>query len=184
MTHVTLRGTQHQTGVYVLHLHCAQAQAIVFGRFAGGRPVPIPAGDLLYVGSAMGRHATSLAGRLLRHATRCPPAPPHDLRDEVRLALLEVGLDAAGPDRKRQHWHIDYLMDAPGVTLQHVWAERTATPLEWQLAGWLATLPELQPVAPGLGASDHRGHTHLWRLDPSGDWESLARRLATWRSVD
>ena len=47
----------------------AAPRAVVFGRFRGGQPIAVPAGDIFYVGSALG----GLAARLLRHATRlCP----------------------------------------------------------------------------------------------------------------
>ena len=53
-------------GVSVLHVRLAAPRAVVFGRFRGGQPIAVPAGDIFYVGSALG----GLAARLLRHATR------------------------------------------------------------------------------------------------------------------
>ena len=171
-------------GVYVLHVRLAAPRAVVFGRFRGGQPIPLPAGDIFYVGSALG----GLAARLLRHATRSAvrsEAPqrglpageerakaldyePHAIRDELAARLAAAGLPARPSAVKRLHWHIDYLLDEPDVALVGVWAWRTAEPLESALADWLASQPGIVPVAAGLGASDDRGRTHLLRV-ASGD---------------
>ena len=167
-------------GVYVLWLRVAAPLTVVFGRYRGGQPVAVPAGDYLYVGSALG----GLAPRLLRHAMRssvCSPAlqrglgqredraealdykPSHAIRDKLAAQLAAVGLPARLPVAKRLRWHIDYLLDEPGAELAGVWAWRTAEPLESALAGWLAAQPGVVPLAAGLGASDDRGRSHiLW----------------------
>ena len=63
-------------GVYVLRLAAGAPLLVRFGRYAGGRAIAVPAGECLYVGSALGaRGAVALAGRLLRHATRTWPPP-------------------------------------------------------------------------------------------------------------
>jgi len=170
-------------GVYVLWIHVAAPLSVVFGRFGGGQPIAVPAGDCLYVGSALG----GLAGRLLRHATRSSvrsralqrglspeeerakaldyePKAPHAIRDALAARLAAAGLAARPPVVKRLHWHIDYLLDEPDAALAGVWAWRTAAPLEGALAAWLLTLPGIIPLAPGLGASDDRGRTHLLRV--------------------
>ena len=170
-------------GVYVLHVRLAAPRAVVFGRFRGGQPIAVPAGDIFYVGSALG----GLAARLLRHATRSavrrearqralpadeerPKAPdyepgtPHAIRDELAARLAAAGLPARLPAAKRLRWHIDYLLDEPDVALAGVWAWRTAAPLESALANQLASQPGIVPVAAGLGASDDRGQTHLLRV--------------------
>ncbi|MCC6166608.1 MAG: hypothetical protein IT329_05210, partial [Caldilineaceae bacterium] len=41
-------------GAYLLHMRLAAARAICFGRFARGEPLPLAAGDYLYIGSAQG----------------------------------------------------------------------------------------------------------------------------------
>ncbi len=179
MTTVTLCGGNFATGAYVLHCHCQQPLSVTFGRFAFGRPVQLPAGDYLYVGSAMGRHATSLAARLLRHATRCPPRPPQPMRKELLAALLAAGLAATPPEAKRLRWHIDYLLDDPSVDLSHIWAIRSAESLEVALADWLASQDGLLEVARGLGAGDHPGATHLFRLAPAMSWSRLLEKLGS-----
>lgn len=165
-------------GVYVLRMVVSAPQSICFGRFAGDRPISVAAGEYCYVGSALGASgATSLAGRLLRHATRSGNTPPHAIRGELATALAAAGLPAQSPTTKRLRWHIDYLLDKMGVELIGVWAQRTAEPLERRLADWLLAQPGVAPLAPGLGASDDRGRTHILRVASDEDGRAgTARR--------
>ncbi len=161
-TKITIGGdTSCSGGVYILWLRVAAPLTVVFGRFGGGRPIAVPAGDYLYVGSALG----GLSARLLRHATRSGDHPPHTIRAELAGQLAAARLPARLPPAKRLHWHVDYLLDEPDVALVGVWAWRTAAPLESALAEWLAAQPGIVPLAVGLGASDDRGGTHLLRVD-------------------
>ena len=182
---ITIGGDRNcRGGVYILYVRVAAPLSVVFGRFHGSQAVAVPAGDYLYVGSAL----SGLAGRLLRHATRSsvrssalqrglereeerakaldyePDAPPHAIRDELAAQLAAAGLAARMPTTKRLHWHIDYLLDELDAELVGVWAWRTAAPLEGVLADWLAAQPGVVPLAVGLGASDDRGRTHLLRM--------------------
>ena len=158
---ITIGGdTSCSGGVYILWLHVAAPLAVVFGRFRGGQPIAVPAGDCLYVGSAL----NGLGARLLRHATRRGDRPPQAIRDELAGRLVAAGLPARPPAAKRLHWHVDYLLDEPDVALAGVWAWRTAAPLESALAAWLAAQPGITPLAAGLGASDDRGRTHLLQV--------------------
>ena len=94
-------------GVYVLRVAVGAPLAVRFGRYGGGRPVPVPAGVYLYVGSALGaRGATALAGRLLRHATRAA-GPPQAIRPALHARLAAAGLVAPLPAAKTLRWHID-----------------------------------------------------------------------------
>ncbi len=158
---ITLGGdTTVHGGVYILWLRVAAPLAVVFGRFQSGQPVAVPAGDGLYVGSAL----NGLGARLLRHATRRGDRPPQAIREALAGQLTAAGLPARPPAAKRLRWHVDYLLDEPDVALVGVWAWRTAAPLEGALAAWLAAQPGIVPLAPGLGASDDRGRTHLLRV--------------------
>lgn len=163
--HITFLGDDSRTGAYILWLNVRAKVAVTFGRFQGGRPVHVPAGTVAYVGSAMGTQgATALAGRLLRHATRTGERPPHAIRAALFDALQNAGMGAPEirpPHAKRLHWHIDYLLDENEAEIIHVTAIRTAARLESALARRLAALPGVVPLAPGLGASDARGQTHL-----------------------
>jgi len=167
-----------ESGAYVLRVRVAAPLSLSFGRFQGGRPVAVPAGDALYVGSAMGRRGSStLARRLLRHATRTPPLPPHPIRDELLAGLQNAGMGGpalAPPAGKRVRWHIDYLLDRPEVTLTHILAVRSLHPLETTLAQRLNADPCTALIAPGLGASDSTAPAHLLHLNaPPGWWEAL-----------
>lgn len=171
-----------ESGAYVLRMRVAAPLLLSFGRFQDGRPVTVPTGDILYVGSAMGRRGSStLARRLLRHATRTPPLPPHPIRDELLARLRAAGMGGqalAPPASKRVHWHVDYLLDRPGVTLTHVLIVRSPRPLEATLAQRLNTDPCTALIAPGLGASDSAAPAHLLHLDaPPGWWEALVNEF-------
>jgi len=162
---ITISGDSGATGAYVLLLQVSPGLSLAFGRYQSGQPVGVAAGAYLYVGSARGRGATALAGRLLRHATRAAGRPPHAIRHELAARLAAAGLVAPLPAAKRLRWHIDYLLDEPAAELAGVWAIRTASPMEAALAGWLATQPGVAPLAPGLGAGDDPGRTLLLRLE-------------------
>ena len=94
---IHLWGNQGVQGVYLLEIALSQPVTLAFGRFQQGRHFTLPAGSYLYVGSALGqRGATTLAGRLLRHATRTVAQPPHAIRSGLQIALQQVGLTATG----------------------------------------------------------------------------------------
>lgn len=138
-------------GVYVLRIEVREPLAVVFGRFRGGDAVAIPAGEYVYVGSALG----GLGRRLLRHATRTDGSG-----HPVRTALVDqFGL--MPPSVKRLRWHVDFLLDRPEAALVQVFAIQTNRRLEPALAGWLMDRADMWMPAAGLGASDHRDHTHL-----------------------
>lgn len=94
-----------------------------------------PAGDYLYVGSARG--PGGLAARITRH-------------------LRPV-------NAKRQHWHIDWLLEA-AQPIGVVWAYST----EELECAWAASLEALGDRAPArFGASDCGCKGHLLRLSAS-----------------
>ena len=149
-------------GVYVLRLAAGAPLLVRFGRYAGGRAIAVPAGECLYVGSALGaRGAVALAGRLLRHATRTGGRPAHAIREPLRARLAAAGLFAPLPAGKTLRWHIDYLLDEAAVAITGVVAIRTTARLEGALVERLLAQPGVVPLAPGLGGSDDRGRSHL-----------------------
>lgn len=178
VTRVLIWGGGGERGAYVLLIGVERPLSLVFGRYRGGRPVSLPAGWYLYVGSAMrGAGSTTLARRLLRHATRSGRRPPHSIREELLGRLREAGL---GPDRlrppqaKRLHWHVDYLLDEPAATLEAVLAIRSDRRYEERLADLLARQPQSRETAAGLGATDAPGRTHLLRLEGGEQaWRAL-----------
>lgn len=162
---IMIFGEDTPGGVYSLRIHLFRPTRLVFGRHRDGTPIALERGDYLYIGAAQGnRGASTLANRLLRHATRGDGQPPHQIRAALQTALAEAGLNGVLPRRKTAHWHIDYLLDLPSARLTGVIAMRTNQKLEKPLAEELAARPETAPVSPGLGASDHPGHSHLFYL--------------------
>lgn len=174
-TEIAFLGSTYTQGIYLLCIHVTAPIVVTFGRFQGGRPIPIRPGAYLYIGSALGqRGATSLAGRLLRHATRSDSRPPHAIRIPLTMQLQEAGLLAHNkiitPPSKRCFWHIDYLVDQLAAEITQIIALRTSQRLEAQLARRLAHDPAVAPLVPGLGASDDRNATHLLRVDATASW--------------
>ena len=158
----------------------------------------MPAGVYVYVGSAMGRRGpATLARRLLRHAVRSgrrkvhrvfrapsgkgaeAPTTNQPILGDMLRTFVETGLAPPGvrpPARKSLHWHVDYLLEHPAAVLTQAIAIRSAGRLEDSLAAHLAADPGTVPLAPGLGASDAAGQTHLLRAPAALSWwEALAR---------
>ncbi|MFZ4655386.1 MAG: GIY-YIG nuclease family protein [Caldilineaceae bacterium] len=180
---ITVVGEPRMQGVYVLRLHLATPIAVTFGRFQRGQPIPIPVGDYLYIGSALGRQgATTLAGRLLRHTTRSGDRPPHAIQPLLRTQLQERGLIATARTKtaqsKRLFWHIDYLVDRMEAEISQIFILHTNQRLESNIACTLAADPAVTAVASGLGASDDPHATHLLRVDaPACWWHNLPQLL-------
>ncbi len=162
MNAVTILGSDELRGTYLLRIVIADDLNVRFGRFRQGAPVAVSRGDLVYVGSAMARTGSmTLARRLLRHATRRPPKQPQL------------------PAKKKLFWNIDYLLDEEAAHLQHVTILRSADRLEDNVAAMLLADPSCQPVAPGLGAHDRPGSTHLLQVHADDDWwKTLPLRFA------
>lgn len=176
---VIILGRATAGGTYILRLAIRQALTLSFGRFKRGRLITIPAGDCLYVGSALGKGAVGLARRLVRHASRTGERPPHPIRAHL-LASFSPANPAAlfPPTGKRLRWHIDYLLDQSAVDLVGVIAIGSAARLENSLARLLLADPATFIIEPGLGASDDPGGTHLLGLRAGdGWWAQLAHRL-------
>lgn len=166
-------------GAYILRLHVAQTLCIRFGRFQNGDPIVVSPGEMLYLGSAM----RGLASRVLRHATRTEGKPKQELYQPLRIKMEEQGLINGRfrpPTQKKLHWHIDYLLDEPAVSLTHTILIRSNKNLEFELGEWLLGQPETAVLVPGLGASDVRGHTHLLQITENHNqfWKHLSMRLS------
>lgn len=174
-------GTGAWSGAYMLKLALAAGLRLRFGRFAGGRPIPLTAGDYLYVGSAQGpgRHAP-LIKRVSRHLQRTAPRPPQQLWGQWQEFVRQQGIPLAVPAPKRLHWHIDYLLDEPVCDVTQVILLPSPSPIEQRLAEELEAMPAVQPAAPGLGATDHPRHTHLlrWQGTQAG-WHRLLDDLVS-----
>ncbi|TCD47995.1 GIY-YIG nuclease family protein [Chlorobium sp. N1] len=179
----TMLGEGCAMGTYLLFIRLDRPLRICFGRFRGGRPVEAPAGEYVYVGSALGRNrsATALAGRLLRHASRTGRRSAHRLRPEMlrlfRAAGLIEGRVRKAPE-KHLRWHIDYLLDRPEAELFHVVAIQSPQRLEEPLSELLNRHPATEALAPRLGAQDAKSGAHLLRLLDTGSVMAAAVELA------
>jgi Uri superfamily endonuclease len=178
---IAILGDSSQGGAYVLKIRLAKGAKVRFGRFQGGEPILLPAGDYVYVGSALAAgNSRSLARRLLRHGTRTGRKRSHGIRRALYARLEAVGLIGAGGNRpgdKRLRWHIDYLLDQYAAEITGVAITRTRVSLEQRIARKLAQDPNTEIVCKGLGASDDPGGTHLFRVG-EGVWERLVANMA------
>jgi Uri superfamily endonuclease len=180
---VTIVGSDEPCGIYVLRMEAETDIGVRFGRFRGASTVPVSRGDLLYVGSAMARTGSmTLARRLLRHASRSSAMNPHPIRGQMLDTFIRAGLmdETAGPPRqKKLFWNIDYLLEERSVTLVQAYILRTHLRLEDEVAGMIAADPASAVVAPGLGAHDRPGQTHLFYIGVDAAWwDGLATRLS------
>ncbi len=167
---ITVLGDDSLGGAYVLRLQALESTAVQFGRFRGGKPIEIPAGEYVYVGSAM----RGMGRRLVRHASRTDSSNPHPIRAEMLARFTEIGL-LPGQERpfppKRLHWHVDYLLEMDAVTLTHVIILRSQKRLETAVARYLLQQPETFIIEPGLGANDIPGNTHLLGVRADEAWQ-------------
>jgi Uri superfamily endonuclease len=183
MNDVIILGDNERRGTYLLRISVAGDLHIHFGRFRQGAPIYVTQGEVLYVGSAMARKGSmTLARRLLRHATRCPPKRPHALRPLLMEKMISAGLALPGlqpPSDKKLFWNIDYLLDEETVELKQVFILRSHDRLEDVVALLLFGDPACRPIAPGLGAHDSPAITHLLHVQADDYWwHTLPARLA------
>ena len=107
--------------------------------------ITFPKGEYVYVGSAL----NSLEPRIKRHM------------------LTSTG------DHAVTHWHIDYLLREPAVTIQETYVIETGDKLECSIAEKVAE--KGQPVR-GFGCSDCRCVSHLYRVEEFGFLEKIGMR--------
>lgn len=174
MKRIAILGEKEQSGAYLLRMHVKREMMVRFGRFQGGRPVLVPKGEVVYVGSAMAQQGSmTLARRLLRHATRCDVGNPQPVR-EAMLALFEdAGMGPSPlkpPVSKKLFWNIDFLLEEVDVDLSHVVVIRATVRLEDELASFLEREPGSIVLAKGLGAHDRSGDTHLYMMREIAAW--------------
>lgn len=179
---ITVIGEKGQAGTYLLCIRLAEDTKIRFGRFKKGKPIFLPAGDYVYVGSALAeKGATSLARRLVRHATRSGNLPPHAIRCETIRRFTECGLGSGNllPRRgKTLHWNIDFLLELQSAEIASVIILRSPEKLENKIAKRLEQDAHTQIIERGLGANDAPGSTHLLRVNADSPWwASLAAQL-------
>lgn len=170
-------GTDAQIGTYILRISVTSPLILSFGRFKGGKPISIPQGDYLYIGSALGRpQLYPLARRLLRHSSRTGKMNPHPIREALLKRFGEIGLGAGQllpKNGKTLFWNIDFLMDQPEATITGVILIRSEKRLESIISEMLTEDSKTFIIEKGLGANDARGETHFLGLKAGNRWWQL-----------
>ena len=169
---VTIRGDSTPGVTYILRMGVEQDLALAFGRFKQGEIIPVPAGECVYIGSALGqRGSMTLGRRLVRHASRSGNQPPHPIRVSLLHEFARLGWGDLRPTNlKRLRWNVDYLLDQPVVALSHILLIRSELRLEAELAQWLENDPHTFLLEKGLGANDVPGNTHLLGVQADEGW--------------
>ena len=174
---ILIVGDDSQAGTYILRIRLKQDTPLQFGRFKKGKLISLPASDYVYVGSALSeKGATSLARRLIRHATRGDNKPPHTIRKEMINQFIGCGLGSGDllPKRgKTLHWNVDFLLDLQYAEIVNIFAIRSPERLENRIATRLERDPQTEVIEPGLGANDAPGSTHLLRVRADCRWWTL-----------
>jgi Uri superfamily endonuclease len=165
----TIFGNKYRMGSYILLIRVSSPFKLAFGRFQNGALLAIPAGNYLYIGSALGgeRSGSPLARRLIRHASRSGNRYPQQIRSSLLRLISEndfSGNTCCKPSEKKLRWHIDYLLDRPETEITHIVIIRSPEKLEHKLSELLEPRNETALLAPRLGAGDTRNSTHLLRF--------------------
>ena len=171
---ILIIGDKSQAGTYILRIRLKEDTTLRFGRFKKGKLISTPAGEYAYVGSALAeKGATTLARRLVRHATRSGDQRPHRIREAMLSRFAECGLgdgDLLPRRGKTLHWNVDFLLDLPSAELVGVSAIRSRERLEDRLAKRLEEDPDTGVIERGLGANDVPGNTHLLHVSAAEAW--------------
>lgn len=171
---ILIIGDDSQAGTYVLRIRLKEDTTLQFGRFKKGKLISMPAGDYTYVGSALSeKGATSLARRLVRHATRSGDKPPHAIREVMVKQFLDCGLGPPDPlpkNEKKLFWNIDFLLDLQLTEIINVIAIRSPERLENTIAELLEHDANTQIIEKGLGANDTPHNTHVLRVNADETW--------------
>lgn len=167
-------------GTYALRIQLGEPLNVRIGRINRGEPVCFPAGDYLYIGSALGAAgALALPRRLIRHATRSAARPEHCIRSMLHDHFASAGLNVTQltlKAPKRLRWNIDHLLDHLGVELVQVFYIRSPLRLEHALVIRLEQDQEASAIIPGFGAHDHPGHAHLFLVPALEPWHAAWRQ--------
>ncbi len=182
ISRIHIVGGDAQAGTYVLRIRLKENTTLQFGRFKKGKLISLPAGDYTYVGSALSeKGSTSLARRLVRHATRSGDKPPHIIREDMINRFAECGLGPRDPlpkSGKTLFWNIDFLLNLQVAEIVSILAIRSPERLEHPIAVLLERDTETQIIEKGLGANDAPRNTHILRANADEAWwASFADRI-------
>ena len=81
-------------------------------------------------------------------------------------------------DKKRLHWHIDYVL--PFAEVQDVLTIEAENRIECTMNQALSKNQSLEVAVKGFGSSDCRCASHLWRAAPA----HFSRNMRTWTKRD
>ena len=169
-------GENSQAGTYILRIRLKEDTKLQFGRFKKGKLISLPAGDYTYVGSALSKKgSTSLARRLVRHATRSNDKPPHRIRPVMIKYFQECGLGLSDPipkNGKKLFWNVDYMLDLEIAEIINVIAIRSSQKLESTIGRFLELNKDSQIIENGLGANDAPNRTYILRVNSDDMWWS------------
>lgn len=166
----TIFGNKYRIGSYILLIELSSALQLAFGRFQDGRVIPIPEGEYLYIGSALGkeeRAGNPLARRLTRHASRSEGKKPHKILPQIQKLFASgeiAGKKGSAPSAKKLRWHIDYLLDRAEAEITHIVIIQSPLKLEHKLSELLEASNDTSILAPRLGARDTKNSTHLLQV--------------------
>lgn len=171
---ICIIGNDSQAGTYILRIRLKEDTILQFGRFKKGKRISLPTGDYTYVGSALSeKGATSLARRLIRHATRSGDKPAHTIREKMINQFAECGLGSGNllpRHGKTLHWNVDFLLDLESAEIVNIFVIRSPERLENRIARRLEQNSHTDIIEQGLGANDAPGATHLLRSRTNDMW--------------
>lgn len=176
---IYILGDESQAGTYVLKIRLYKNTNLKFGGFKKGKLISLLEGHYTYVGSALSeKGSTSLARRLVRHATRTSPKPHHKIRDDMLLHFQVCGLGPPDPlpkNGKKLYWNIDYLLDLEVAEIINVIAIRSTQRLESTIGKYLENRKDTQIIEKGLGANDSPNNTYILRMNTDDvKWLSIS----------
>ena len=173
---IRIFGEASQAGTYVLRIRLENTRKIKFGGFKKGKLITLPVGDYTYVGSALSdKGSTSLARRLVRHATRSNNKQPHRIRNTMIKHFQECGLGPPDPipkNGKKLFWNVDYLLDLEMAEIINVIAIRSSQKLENTIGKFLEHNTQSHIIEKGLGANNAPNHTYILRVNTDAKWWS------------
>lgn len=171
---ILIIGENSQAGTYILRIRLKESTKLKFGGFKKGKLIPLPAGDYTYVGSALSeKGSTSLARRLVRHATRNGNKPPHTIRQNMIHQFRKHHLGPLNPlpkSNKTLFWNIDHLLDLMETEIINIIAIRSTKRLENTISEFLESNPDTHIIEKSLGANDSPQHTHILRVSDDDNW--------------
>lgn len=133
-------------GTYTMILECKEPVRIRFGRLGRAN---LLTGYYLYTGSALGRGAMSLEGRLARHKRHS----------------------------KRVRWHVDYLTSHSKCRFKRAICLLSSNRLECKINNSLMASLKVQPILAHLGSTDCACNAHLVRVTQRLSLTNLLVRL-------